>query len=212
MPVNNLNGNQPPLLPEPSFENKYFKQLIALGTALTLIIAGSILLYYKTRPAEIILPEPKAIVQPITPMIIATEAFKNDGFIPGKYTCDGLDINPALRIADIPDGTVSLALIVDDPDSPSGDWVHWLVWNIGPDTNKIDENSIPDGASQGATDFNANKYGGPCPGSGTHRYEFKLYALNTMLALPTTAKKADLLSAMQGHIITEAKLTGQYSR
>lgn len=203
---------QLPLLPEPSFERKYFKQLIVVGAAVILTLVGGLMIFIKTRPAKILPPEPEAISQPTTPMIIATEAFKNQGFIPGKYTCDGLDINPALRFADIPKGTVSLALIVDDPDSPSGDWVHWLVWNIGPDTTIIEENSVPAGASEGVTDFKANQYGGPCPGSGTHHYEFKLYALNTMLALPATAKKADLLTAMTGHIITETKLIGQYSR
>lgn len=145
-------------------------------------------------------------------MIIASEAFKNNDYIPGKYTCDGLNVNPPLRFADIPEGTVSLALIVDDPDSPSGVWTHWLVWNVTPDTSSIAENSIPAGSSSGRTTFGESKYGGPCPGSGTHHYEFKLYALDTRLNLPPSASKTELETAMQGHVIIDAKLTGLYSR
>ena len=160
------------------------------------------------------MPPPAPIITPIIniSMIIASEAFQNNDFIPGKYTCDGTDINPSLRFADIPADTASLALIVDDPDATAGDWTHWLVWNIDPKTTAIAENSSPKGATAGLTDFGANKWGGPCPSSGLHHYAFKLYALNTILDIPASSTKAELLSAMQGHIIAEAKLTGLYSR
>lgn len=202
-----------PLLPEPSFGEKLYKQLIVIGVAILLIIVGAVLIYFVNK----IIQEPPrapAIITQITTstMIIASDAFKNNEYIPGKYTCDGTDVNPPLRFADIPEGTLTLALIVDDPDAPSGDWVHWLVWNMPADTKIIAEDSVPTGADQGVTDFDASIYGGPCPHSGTHHYQFKLYALNAKLNLPANAKKSDLLAVMQGHIIAEAQLTGMYSR
>ena len=202
-----------PLLPEPGFGHRLYKQLIVIGVAILLIILGALMIVFVNHKIQTPPPVP-AIITQITSstMIIASDAFKNNEFIPGKYTCDGTDVNPPLRFAEIPEGTLTLALIVDDPDAPSGDWVHWLVWNMPADTKIIAEDSVPTGADQGVTDFDANNYGGPCPHSGTHHYQFKLYALNAKLNLPINAKKTDLLAAMQGHVIAEAKLTGMYSR
>jgi Raf kinase inhibitor-like YbhB/YbcL family protein len=143
---------------------------------------------------------------------IISPAFKHNEFIPKKYTCDGEDINPPFRIEDIPSKAKSLSFIVDDPDAPAGTWVHWVVWNINPDTREIKENSVPKGAQQGLNDFRKNDYGGPCPPSGTHRYFFKLYALDTMFNLGSKAKKSDLEEAMKGHILEKAELVGLYRR
>ncbi len=155
---------------------------------------------------------PKPLITNLLTMQIASPEFKNNETIPGKFTCDGLNINPELKIYGIPDNTVSLAVILDDPDSVGGDWLHWAVWNIDPKTETISENSVPVGTNVGKNDFGENKYGGPCPGSGTHRYFFHLYALDTVLNIPENSTKADLLKAMEGHLIAETELMGVYSR
>jgi len=139
-----------------------------------------------------------------------TSSFGENQQIPSKYTCDGSDINPPLSISDVPENAISLALILEDPDAPAGTWVHWVVWNIDPKTAEINENSVPNGSIQGVTSFGDNKYGGPCPPSGTHRYLFKLYALDERLALASSADKSKLEASMKGHTISETKLTGLY--
>ena len=144
--------------------------------------------------------------------MLSSTAFQNNGSIPSKYTCDGSDINPPLVIENVPAGAKSLALIVDDPDAPMGTWVHWLVWNISPHTTGIKENDVPKGALSGLNDFKKQSYGGPCPPSGTHRYFFKLYALDSILSLSSGAKKADLEKAMKGHIISQSQIIGLYKR
>jgi len=145
-------------------------------------------------------------------MKIASTAFKPDEMIPSKYTCDGENVNPQLNISGIPEDAESLVLIVDDPDAPGGTWVHWTVWNIDPGTNEIAENSIPGGAIEGVTDFGVTGYGGPCPPSGTHRYFFKVYALDTTLDLDSSATAKGVEDAMQGHILDSAELIGLYER
>jgi len=146
-----------------------------------------------------------------------TSAFEHGGMIPRQYTCDGKDMSPPLKWDSVPDGTKSLALICDDPDAPIGTWVHWVVFNIPPDTRELPENVpldkvLPDGARQGITDFGNNGYGGPCPPSGTHRYFFRIYALDTELDLQPDATKADLVAAMKGHVLDEGELMGKYRR
>ena len=143
---------------------------------------------------------------------ITSPAFLPGGMIPSKYTCDGADVSPPLLIGNVPEKTRSLALIVDDPDAPMGTWVHWVVWNIGADTSKIPENSVPPGALQGTTDFRKQEYGGPCPPSGTHRYFFKLYALDSSPAAQAGATKAQVEEAMKGHVLAQAELIGRYRR
>ena len=143
---------------------------------------------------------------------IVSPAFRHNELIPKKYTCDGADINPPLLIENIPSGAKSLALIVDDPDAPVGTWVHWVVWNISPGTREIKEDSVPKGAQQGVNDFRKKDYGGPCPPSGTHRYFFKLYALDKVLNLGSNAKKGDLEGAMKGYILEKTELVGLYRR
>lgn len=144
-------------------------------------------------------------------MRITSLDFTDGAAIPARFTCDGGDAAPTLQIADAPAGAASFALIVDDPDAPSGDFVHWLVWNIPPATAVL-TTPVPTGAVEGTTDFGAIGYGGPCPPSGTHRYFFKLYALDAELDLPTTARKPDLEQAMSGHVLAQAQLMGTYQR
>ena len=143
---------------------------------------------------------------------ITSPAFQNNGNIPRQYTCDGRDINPPLAIENIPQGTKSIALICDDPDAPVGIWVHWVIWNIDPNVKEIKENSVPQGAIEGINDFRKHSYGGPCPPSGTHRYFFKVYALDVVLNISPNSTKADLEKAMKGHILAEGQLVGLYKR
>jgi len=140
---------------------------------------------------------------------VTSPAFKSNGLIPKKYTCDGSDVNPSLHIEDLPKETESLALIVDDPDAPMGTWVHWVVWNIPP-VRVIQEDSVP--GIEGVNDFQRHSYGGPCPPSGTHRYFFKVYALDTKLELNQNSRKKDLEKAMEGHILAKGEIVGLYRR
>jgi Raf kinase inhibitor-like YbhB/YbcL family protein len=142
-------------------------------------------------------------------MVITSPAFVEGEMIPSIYTCDGKNINPPLKIRDIPADTKSLALIVDDPDAPGSTWVHWIVWNI-PVTHHLKENHNP--GIEGINDFKKEQYGGPCPPSGTHRYFFKIYALDTILLLPSGSTKAALEKVMSEHIIGFGELIGLYKK
>ncbi|MFH0862406.1 MAG: YbhB/YbcL family Raf kinase inhibitor-like protein [Candidatus Altiarchaeota archaeon] len=144
-------------------------------------------------------------------MKLTSAAFEDGGTIPKKYTCDGADVNPPLRLEGQPPGTASVALIVDDPDAPAGDWVHWVLWDIDPRNPSIGEGS-PMWGTEGRTSFGTTGYGGPCPPSGVHRYVFKAYALDRKLGLPKTAGKAELLKAMEGRILAKTQLIGKYGR
>jgi len=143
---------------------------------------------------------------------ISSPAFGSNGHIPGLYTCDGKDVNPALVIENVPDGAKSLALIVDDPDATAGTWVHWVLWNIDPKLKEIKADSVPSKSVQGKNDFGKNNYGGPCPPSGTHRYFFRLYALDTLLNLSPDSTKYGLEKAMKGHVLSEGQIVGLYKR
>jgi len=142
-------------------------------------------------------------------MDLTSPEFKNNEFIPKKFTCEGEDINPALIIKGVPAGTKSLALIIDDPDASIGTWVHWVVFNI-PLTEEIKENSVP--GKLGMTNSGKKDFHGPCPPSGTHRYFFKIYALDEMLNLDEGIRKGELEKAMKGHVLGEAQLIGLYKR
>jgi Raf kinase inhibitor-like YbhB/YbcL family protein len=148
---------------------------------------------------------------------IESSAFKEGDMIPVKYTCDGEDVSPPLRWGDLPGGTNSIALISDDPDAPVGTWVHWVLYKLPPDVKALPENIPPkkaleNGAVQGTNDFRKLGYGGPCPPRGTHRYFFKIYALDTKIDLPPGATKAQLVKAMEGHILDSGQLMGKYKR
>ena len=142
-------------------------------------------------------------------MQVLSPAFNENEPIPAKYTCDGANINPALHIDHIPEEARSLAIIVDDPDAPRGIWVHWVIWNV-PVTHHLAENYTR--GIQGSNDSGDKGYDGPCPPSGTHRYFFKVYALDGNLELSPNADKADLEKAMAGHIIGFGELVGLYKR
>ncbi len=148
---------------------------------------------------------------------ITSPAFKEGELIPKKYTCDGQNISPPLEWQLAPSNTKSLALIADDPDAPMGTWVHWVIFNIPPTATGFPENvptkdSLPNGAVQGRNDSRGIGYDGPSPPGGTHRYFFKLYALDTMLKLSSGITKAALLKAMEGHIMAQTQTMGRYSR
>lgn len=145
-------------------------------------------------------------------MKITSPVFNNNDYIPAKYTCDGENISPPLAIAEVPEKTLSLVLIMDDPDAPTGTWVHWTIWNINPKTTEVKENSVPEASVQGVTSFGDKVYGGPCPPSNTHHYFFKLYALDTKLDLLSDSTKADLEQAMTGHVLSQTVLIGRYKR
>lgn len=148
---------------------------------------------------------------------VTSIAFKEGEMIPRKYTCDGDEVSPPLAWSGIPADTKSIALIADDPDAPRGDWVHWLMINIPPDVKGLPENIVPketleNGATQGKNDGGGFGYGSPCPPSGTHRYYFKIYALDTKLNIGSALTKKSLLKAMEGHILAEGRLMGRYKR
>ena len=140
---------------------------------------------------------------------ISSTAFENEGLIPSKYTCDGLNINPPLTIENIPEDAKCLVLIVNDPDAGIRPWVHWIVWNI-PITNHIKENTIH--GIEGINDFQQHQYGGPCPPAGMHHYIFKVYALNSLVNLSENSKIADLEKTMPAHIIAYGETIGLYHR
>ncbi len=147
-------------------------------------------------------------------LILTSTDFENGGIISRKYGYKNENLSPTLKISEIPDGTKSLALIMDDPDAMGAVgkvWVHWVLWNIPPNTNEITENSIPTNSIEGKTDFGEIGYGGPAPPDKEHTYVFKLYALDTELDLEKGSSKADVENAMKNHIVTEAKLEGKYA-
>ena len=148
---------------------------------------------------------------------ISSSAFEDRETIPQEYTCDGKDISPPLAWSGAPTGTVSFALIVDDPDAPVGVWDHWIVFDIPPDVTGLPAavpagDTLPGGGVQGSNSWRRTSYGGPCPPSGTHRYLFKLYALDTTLGLKPGANKKAVETAMQDHMLASAQLIGTYKR
>jgi Raf kinase inhibitor-like YbhB/YbcL family protein len=166
-------------------------------------------------PATPVAPLPGSTTSPTAvpaaelQMRLSSPEFANGAPIPPRFTCDGNDINPALRIENVPAGTKTLALILEDPDALRGTWVHWLVYDI-PVTIWIDEDSVP--GTQGRNDYGVTEYRGPCPPAGTHRYVFTLYALDAELDLDEGVEQAALASAMQTHILATAELSGYCTR
>ncbi len=144
-------------------------------------------------------------------------AFQPDGMIPAKYTCDGANVSPPLEWSGVPEATKSLALICDDPDAPGKTWVHWVVFNLPASKTSLPENvppqeTIAGGGKQGTNDFKKIGYGGPCPPSGTHRYFFKIYALDTELKLDSKTTKDQLSQAMKDHLLAQGELIGRYKK
>jgi Raf kinase inhibitor-like YbhB/YbcL family protein len=148
-------------------------------------------------------------VKQMKELVVTSPAFERNKPIPVKYTCDGDDVNPALRIENVPQEARSLVLIVDDPDAPMGTWDHWVVWNIPP-AGRVEEDAVP--GVEGLNSFERHSYGGPCPPSGTHRYYFKVYALDVMLNIASNSKKKDVEKAIENHVLARGELVGLYSR
>ncbi len=151
------------------------------------------------------------------PFELTSAAFANGDLIPMKYTCDDQDVSPPLQWKDPPEGTQSFALINDDPDAPVGTWVHWVLYNLPASSRSLPEAvppdaALPDGSKHGQNSWGRSVYGGPCPPAGTHRYFYKLYALDTELELAAGASKEELLRVMEGHILASTETMGVYSR
>lgn len=163
-------------------------------------------------------PTPAGAASEGGPMMkLTSSAFTEGGMIPKKYTCDGDDFSPPLAWSDVPAGARSLALIADDPDAPVGTWVHWVAFNLpsgggGLPAGIRAEKQLPGGGIQGTNSWRRIGYGGPCPPGGTHRYFFKLYALDSRLSLGNNAAAKDLQAAMKGHVLAEAQTMGRYQR
>jgi hypothetical protein len=160
---------------------------------------------------------PPAPAEAQTPFEITSIIIGHEQPIPAYHTCDGDDLSPPLDWNDPPEGTQSFVLIMDDPDAPGGTWVHWVLYNIPAEARNLQANvspeaQLPDGSTHGINSWGRLGYGGPCPPSGTHRYFFKLYALDTTLSLGENADKTQLLAAMEGHVLAEAELMGTFSR
>ncbi|MGA7882940.1 MAG: YbhB/YbcL family Raf kinase inhibitor-like protein [Terrimicrobiaceae bacterium] len=132
--------------------------------------------------------------------------------MPERFTCEGKDMSPTLKIDGVPSEAKSLVSIVDDRDAPGGNFTHWLMWSVASDVTEIVVNRLPSHAVQGVNDFGKSKYSDPCPPPGIHRYYFKLYALDTKLALPPTSKRKVVDAAIKGHIIAEATLMGRHAK
>jgi Raf kinase inhibitor-like YbhB/YbcL family protein len=148
---------------------------------------------------------------PVAKMSIASPAFQEGANIPSRFACDGNNVNPALKISDVPAEAKSLVLIMDDPDAPAGLFTHWLVWNLSPQTNVLGEAVKPLGKI-GTNDFGQTRYNGPCPPAGTHRYVFKIFALDRELDLSPGAKRVQLDAQMRGHILAQGELMARYAR
>jgi Raf kinase inhibitor-like YbhB/YbcL family protein len=151
-------------------------------------------------------------------IVVDSPAFGQKQPIPQRYTCDGEDMSPPLAWKNVPPGSKSIVLISDDPDAPSGDWVHWVVYDLSPEIDSLPEHiattdTILGGkGKQGRNDFRRIGYGGPCPPSGTHRYFFKIYALDMLLDLPAGKSKKEIEHAMKGHVVAQGELIGTYQR
>lgn len=188
---------------------KQFNPLLLLLLLLVLLVSNC-----KATPSPIALPEKGGQAMPFE---LTSSVFTQEGAIPRKYSCDGQDISLPLEWKDPPQGTRSFALIADDPDAPMGVWVHWVLYNLPAEARSLPEAippdaNLPDGSRHGQNSWRRLGYGGPCPPSGTHRYFFKLYALDQNLDLKPGADKKQLLQAMEGHILAQTEVMGVYSR
>ena len=200
---------------------KYPSLLIFIASLLAFILIGCLALSL-LGPAE---GETYSAITEETPfpdsledsMNLTSTAFSYGEFIPAKYSCNGEDVSPSLSWTEPPAGTQSFALIMDDPDAPVGTWVHWVLFNLPASARGLSEGmpsdlKFADGSVQGITSAGSHGYHGPCPPSGTHRYFFKLYALDTTLSLTFAADKKEVLAAMDGHILAQAELMGKFSK
>jgi len=186
-----------------------------MSISTNLVLAAAVLGCFATAGCS---QEPKSATGHVMKIQLTSAAFADGQTIPVKYTADALDISPPLAWTNVPAGTKSFALIADDPDAPAGTWVHWVIYNLPPTTIALTEDQLKvphlrNGAKQGLNDFKKTGYNGAAPPPGkAHRYVFKLYALDTMTGLASGATKADLLKAMDGHVLGKGRLMGTYQR
>lgn len=180
------------------------KKYFLAGVILCMVAFG---VYYIFRPAF----TPAPMVQKMS-MILSSPVFENYQTIPIAYTCDGKKTHPPFTISEVPAGTKSLALIIDDPDAPAGTFTHWVIWNIQPDTTMIAEGAAPEKSQEGTNSDGVEGYIPPCPPGGQHRYFFTLYALDAKLGLDGKATKTEVEKAMAGHVTAQSLLVGVYSR
>jgi Raf kinase inhibitor-like YbhB/YbcL family protein len=190
--------------------------------AIALVALSSCRNANSNAPQNTAQPSPTAAATASTPasknaMKLTSSAFAEGEMIPAKYTCDGDNVSPPLKWEGVPEKARTLALFVVDPDAPGGRFTHWVLYNLSASAKELPENIPPEKqpasvARHGTNSFNKIGYGGPCPPSGTHRYFFKLYALDAELALDAGATREDLLNAMQGHILAQGDLTGKYEK
>jgi Raf kinase inhibitor-like YbhB/YbcL family protein len=188
------------------------KGILVILLSVIILLLGAYY-YLHTRNNNLNLGASSTIIAKSKNMKISSTVFANNENIPSKFTCDGESVNPPLEIENVPENARSLALILDDPDAPiTGGFVHWVVFNISPDTKEIKENSVPENAIEGTTSTGKPGFVGPCPPSGTHHYQFKLYALDSDLDLGPSAKRGDVEKAMENHILDQVILIGLYKR
>lgn len=189
------------------------KKPVSLGIVFVVAVIGmwyvSIPFVGKNKYVPTVEPTPS---QAPKNMKLTSSAFANEEKIPVAFTCDGKKVNPPFSISGAPTGTKSFAMIVDDPDAPSGTFTHWVIWNIDPTTVEIPSARIPTRSQEGTTSAGRIGYVPPCPSTGSHRYFFTLFALDTTIGLDGKAKKADLEAAMKGHIMEQVNLIGSYER
>lgn len=204
------------------------KDLVWVSIIGAVIIGGGYLIFSKTREVSTTMPAPVSInistvieeetSKILMPLTITSPAFQMNSVIPTLFTCDGKNISPELNFSNIPEGTQSLALTMEDPDVPKtvradGMWNHWIMWNIPPQITQIKEGETPLPPSiVGVGTSGKRAYAGPCPPDREHRYIFTLYALNATLPLPESSTKENLLKALTLHIIEKATLVGRYNR
>ena len=186
---------------------------LKIAIPLVLLLSGCL-----TRPQPVAQqPEENKRKEDKMEMKLESSAFEEGQAIPKQYTCDGVNVSPPLEWRGVPKNAKTLAIICDDPDAPAGTWVHWVLYNLPAGDMGLIENApgtekLTGGGLQGKNDFGKSGYGGPCPPSGTHRYFFKLYALDAELDLKPGAMKSDLLKAMEGHVVAQGQLMGTYRR
>lgn len=186
---------------------------LGFGGALIVVAVFVVIGWLRTNslPQQPI-PTPTPVSQGEVALSLKSNAFDAGGAIPNKYTCDGGDGRPPLTIQGIPEGTQSLAIIMYDPDAPGGMFVHWIAWNVPPETRELPEGTLPEAIKEGTTSFRSVGYQGPCPPNGTHRYIWRLYALRTVLSLENKTTREDLETAMNTFVITQTELMGRYTR
>lgn len=200
------------ILPD-CYAGDMYKKLIhyLIGLAL-LILGGAGYWILKTGDTQTAVPEPKVESIPKTSLTLSSPAFESREAIPSEYTCDGANISPPLTITGVPVGTQSLVLVMEDPNTPTKAWLHWLVYTLEPENTELKKGEVPITARQGINDFGKAEYGGPCPPSGQHHYSFKLYALDIPFDFPEGLRLEAVMLRIQNHIIGQTELVGVYER